>query len=77
MPGIICKCGNRIANGEIPSPNEWLIISDIDYDKYSGNVDSEVLYKDMKSMLICNVCGRLWLYWKGYGREPIPYQREE
>ena len=73
MPGIKCKCGNVIKTGEIPNPNEWLIISDVDYDAYSGNIDSEELYKEMKSMLVCKQCGRLWVYWNGYKKDPTPY----
>ncbi|HLO87733.1 MAG TPA: hypothetical protein VK203_22380 [Nostocaceae cyanobacterium] len=73
MPGIKCKCGNVIKTGEIPNPNEWLIISDVDYDLYSGSINSEELYKEMKSMLICNKCSRLWIYWEGSEKEPVAY----
>ncbi|KXX69171.1 hypothetical protein [Flammeovirga sp. SJP92] len=74
MPGIKCKCGNVIKFGEIPNSNEWLFISDVEYDKYSGNVDSEKLYMDLKSMLICQKCKRIWIYWNGYDNAPTPYK---
>lgn len=73
MPGIECKCGNIIKSGEIPNPNEWLLISDVEYDKYSGEIDSEELYQEMKSMLICKQCRRIWVYWEGHQKAPTPY----
>jgi hypothetical protein len=73
MPGIKCKCGNVIKTGEIPNTNEWLIISDVDYDLYPGSINSEELYKEMKSMLICDKCSRLLIYWEGSEKEPIAY----
>jgi hypothetical protein len=32
MPKIKCICGNILGLGEIPSPNQWLVISDVEYD---------------------------------------------
>jgi hypothetical protein len=69
MPGLDCKCGHRIAYGEIPCEDEWLFISDVDFDKISGMVNSEELYRSMHSFLKCPVCGRLWVFWNGY-KEP-------
>ena len=73
MPGFKCKCDNIIKTGEIPNPNEWLIMSDVEYDEFSGMVDTEELYMRMKSMLVCKQCGRLWMYWNGYDNDPVPY----
>lgn len=73
MPGILCKCGQRLQYGEIPCPVQWLFISDTDYDKYTGQVDSEVLYREMKSFLKCNNCSRLWIFWSGFNSEPAEY----
>ena len=41
MPKINCKCNNVIWLGEIPSPNQWMIISDIEYDQFEDKVDTE------------------------------------
>jgi len=73
MPGIKCKCGHVIKFGEIPNPNEWLLISDIEYDKYFVAIDAEDLYREMKSMLVCKQCKRVWIYWEGYQKDPTPY----
>ena len=73
MPSITCKCGERLGYGEIPNPIEWLIISDVDYDSYENAVDAEKLYQEMKSILKCPSCDRLWFFWSGFGSEPTSY----
>lgn len=76
MPGIICKCGTVIRTGEIPNPHQLLVISDNDFDKFSGLVEAEDLYKSMKHVLLCPTCERLWFYWDGYSSEPYSYSKE-
>jgi hypothetical protein len=73
MPKIVCKCGQWLRYGDIPNPIEWLFISDVEYDKFSGSVDAEVLYRAMKSFLQCPICGRLWVFWNGFGSDPDEY----
>lgn len=58
---------------KIPNPNEYLFISDVDYDSYAGKVDSEELYKQMKSMLVCDQCRRIWIFWNGFKNDPEAY----
>ncbi|GGH18361.1 hypothetical protein E2R65_14070 [Mucilaginibacter phyllosphaerae] len=77
MPAIRCKCSNIINYGEIPNPNELLMISDVKYDNYSGLIDAEDLYGEMTSILQCNVCGRLWIYWNGFKNIPVCYLPED
>lgn len=76
MPSINCRCGERLCYGEIPCPIEWLMISDQDYDAYTGMVDAEVLYAAMRSMLQCPKCDRLWVFWNGFENEPVAYSLE-
>jgi hypothetical protein len=73
MPGIKCMCGAIVKFGEIPNPNEWLLMSDVEYGEYSGEIDSEDLYRKFTSMLVCEQCKRLWIYWQGYRKDPVPY----
>lgn len=73
MPSILCQCGNRISLGEIPSPNQYLIISDKDYDNFQGNIDSEKLYRDMKIVALCNICKRIHIFWNGFDQPPTSY----
>ena len=69
MPSLSCTCGRRIEYGSIPCPDEWLFISDTDYDGFSGLVDADVIYKSMRSFLKCTCCGSLWVFWDGYRRQ--------
>ena len=73
MGGFKCSCNNVIRKGEIPNANEWLIISDIDFDKYMNPIDPEVLYREMISMFKCRKCGSLWIFWDGFKNPPKEY----
>lgn len=77
MPKIKCYCGNIIRLGEIPNPKEWLIISDEKFDKFGDTVITEELYRSMKSMLLCEKCHRIWIYWDGFENSPRSYMPEE
>lgn len=76
MPKILCKCGQIISYSEIPSKNDWLFISDVDYDEFQGKIDSENLYHSMKIFRKCINCGRLYIYWNGVENEPEIYAKE-
>ena len=76
MPSIMCNCGESLRYGEIPNPNEWLVISDVDYDDYCGDINSEALFREMKHFLKCPGCDRLWIYWDGFGSKPRSYLPE-
>lgn len=73
MPGFKCKCGNIFRYGIIPNKDEWLLILDEKFDKYAGEINSEELYRDMKSMFVCRNCKRIWVFWEGFEQEPVPY----
>lgn len=73
MPKLKCDCGTIIDLGGIPSPNKWLIVSDIAYDEYMGSVDAEELYAKMQIMVKCKVCDRLHIYWDDYNQPPTTY----
>ena len=73
MPSILCKCGSIIKYGEIPNKNELLVIPDIEYDSFSGQIDSEELYKKMKIIIKCNNCNRLFFYIDGFNNTSIIY----
>ena len=76
MPSIFCSCGTLLDYGLIPSPIEWLAISDVEYDSYVGSIDSDDLYKKMRSILKCPSCGRLWVFWGGFSEKPSVYAPE-
>jgi len=75
MPSYECKCEKRIDIGPIPNPNEWLMISDTNYDDFSGQIDAEYLYGKFIHMLKCPSCGRLWIFWEGFDKFPTCYEK--
>lgn len=77
MPKLVCKCNNIINLNDIPSPNQLLIIEDVEYDKYSGTIDSEELFREMTLVVRCNKCKRLYIFEDGFNAEPIIYNLEK
>lgn len=77
MPSYICKCRTRIDYSSIPNPNEWLLISDTDYDNYSGLVDAEDVYLKFTHALMCPNCSRLIIFREGFGAPPTYYKLED
>jgi len=70
MPSIVCSCSYRISYSAIPCPDEWLFISDCDFDRFTGLVDAEDVYRATQSLLRCPECGRLWVFWNGFKQPP-------
>lgn len=77
MPNVVCKCGNILRYGNIPSQIEYKFISDVKYDQFQGQVDSEQLYLQMESFLKCSDCERLWVFWNGFNSKPSVYLLSE
>lgn len=77
MPKRICECGYCFRLGEIPGRDQWLVISDEVYDQFSGHVDAEEIYKKMRIMLRCPVCGRISIFWDGFGGAALVYRLEK
>lgn len=73
MPKLVCTCGEVLSYGDIPNPIEWLLISDTDFDQFSGLVEAEAIYKASKSLLRCPHCHRLWVFWDGFQAPPEEY----
>ncbi|MDQ0888850.1 hypothetical protein QFZ81_003938 [Paenibacillus sp. V4I9] len=73
MPKMLCTCGNVLRYGDIPCKIEYKFISDVDYDKYDAQIDSEELYTKMQSFFKCPDCQRLWIFWDGFDNEPQEY----
>ncbi|QQT26617.1 MULTISPECIES: hypothetical protein [Sphingobacterium] len=74
MPKIRCVCDYIINLSEIPSPNQYLIISDVEMDTYVGQVDVEQLYMAMKIVARCSNCGRLHVFYDGFDEDPVIYR---
>ena len=77
MPKIRCKCNFVIGLGQIPSPDQFMIISDVEYDHFEGQVDSEEIYSAMKVVAKCPNCGRIHIFWNGFDNPQTIYKLEE
>ena len=83
MPKIRCLCNHLIDLGEIPSPNQWMIVSDKNYDElreeatqFADKIDAELLYSKMDMVVKCDKCGRLHIFWDGYDKPATVYLRD-
>ncbi len=75
MAKFVCLCGTIIrTSGNIPNENEWKLISDVEFDKYSGQVDVEKLYLAGTIAFRCPVSDHLWIYWDGFDNAPQLYE---
>lgn len=77
MPKLKCKCGEMIDLSGIPSLNQYLIISDTEFDNFEGNVDSELVYSQMKIVIRCYSCRRLYIYFDGFDQKPLIYKLDD
>jgi len=76
MPKIKCPCGNIINLGEIPNKNEWLFMSDLDFDKTGPTINSDELYNKFKRFYKCSECERLLVFWNDNPDEITVYSKD-
>ena len=75
MAKFVCVCGTTITtSGEIPNRTQWNLISDVDFDSYSGEVNAEDVYRAATIAFRCPVSDHLWIYWDGFDKAPQLYQ---
>jgi hypothetical protein len=75
MATFVCICGTVICTSEdIPNENELKLLSDVDFDKYNGQVDVEELYLAATVAFRCPVSAHLWIYWDGFDKTPQLYE---
>lgn len=74
MSKFRCICGHALTtSGEIPNPDEWLFVSDVEYAKFEGAIDAERLYAEFGRAYVCPVSGHLWLFHNPSQGEPTGY----
>lgn len=77
MAKFRCVCGQMIStSGPIPNPHEWRVLSDTDFDAFTGPVDAEKIYRASRCLYRCPDCGHLWIFWDGFDRPPHLYRPE-
>jgi hypothetical protein len=66
MAKFHCVCNAEIQmSGSIPNELEWKTLSDVEFDRVEGLVDSEEIYVASRSMFRRPTCDRLWIFWHG------------
>ena len=70
-------CGTTIrSTGPVPNPAEYLFVSDLDFDSFTGRVQAEDLYMTMSHAFRCSSYGRLHVFWSGMDENPTVYAPE-
>jgi hypothetical protein len=74
MAKFKCVCGHAIStSGTIPNPDEWELMSDVEFDEFKGLVNVEELYLRMKVLYRCPHSDHLWVFWDGIDSPPKLY----
>jgi hypothetical protein len=76
MSKIKCNCGNILHLGEIPDRNEYLFLSDIEFDEIFKDLDEEKIYLNTKRFYKCPVCERLFIFWDNNKNKFVMYKKE-
>ena len=77
MAKWLCACGTTIrSSGGIPNPSQWMLISDQDFDAFTGLVQAEDVYTNMTVAFRCPTCDRLHIFWQGMSEDPVVYAPE-
>lgn len=77
MAKWLCACDTTIqSSGEIPNPTQWQLISDQDFEVFTGAVEAEDVYTSMTTAFRCPTCDRLHVFWQGMDHDPRVYAPE-
>jgi hypothetical protein len=74
MSKFRCVCGHALStSGEIPNPDEWLFMSDVEFEEVRGDVDAEVLYRRFGRAYVCPASGHIWVFERPDDASPKGY----
>ena len=74
MSKFRCICGEILTtSGEIPNRDEWLYISDVEFERYTGNIEAERLYRAFGRAFVCPRSGHIWVFKDGMAGDPVGY----
>jgi hypothetical protein len=77
MAKWMCTCGETMqSSGPIPNPAEWLLVSDTDFDAFTGLVQADDVYANLTHSFRCPTCDRMHVFWIGFDNEPIVFAPE-
>jgi hypothetical protein len=77
MAKFRCVCGHIIStSGDMPNHDEWLLLSDVEFDNLGGAVEVEDLYRQLRHAYKCPTSDHLWIFWNGLDAAPSLYSPE-
>lgn len=77
MARWVCSCGEAIqSSGPIPHPYQWMLMSDQDFDAFTGLVQAEDVYSNATVAFRCPHCDRLHVFWQGIEADATVYAPE-
>jgi hypothetical protein len=74
MPGYLCKCDVRMDYTEIPAACSYYLVEDAAVDIQEDITTHQAAWTDLKNVLRCPACGRLWIFWNGMALAPTEYE---
>jgi hypothetical protein len=74
MAKWLCVCGQVIrSSGNIPNPQEWLLLSDAEFEAFDQPIPTHELYLKARHVYRCPVSDHLWIFWDGPEGPPRLY----
>ena len=74
MAEWLCLCGQVIrSSGAIPNPDEWHLLSDVDFERFEGQINAEDVYMATTIAYRCPASDHLWIFWDGLDGDPSVY----
>ena len=71
-----CPCGAVVqTSGPIPHPDGFYVLAERQWDDRADASDFNLILESTGAH-ICRVCGRVWIWWDGFDREPTIYAPE-
>jgi hypothetical protein len=76
MAKWLCPCDATLrTSGPIPHPDGLYLVSEELYETRADAGDFDIIRESVGAH-VCRSCGRLWVWWKGWGGEPPVYKPE-
>jgi hypothetical protein len=77
MAKFLCRCGNALhTSGPIPHPDGLYIIAETGFDERADEPDFDLI-RESTGVHRCRSCGRIWVWWDGWDRDPVSYRPED
>lgn len=76
MPKLLCLCDFVIPLHGIPCQDQYMIFSDVEFDKFPEETKVDDVYDISQIVIKCPNCGRLHIFWNGFRNPQTIYKIE-